>query len=301
MDCALLAITLESNKCYRMVGNIILKLSPATLAAPLTAMPAYDRRSSTLSSYTEIKTRVRDGVGYLEFDRPERRNALSLEMFSDMVGCLEEFDANDAVACVVLTGGEEVFCAGLDLKLQSMFEDHHSREKYSDACWSAYSALLDYRKPTIAAVAGPTLGGGCDIAVFCDIRVGATNTVMGYPQIKMGLTPYFSPLWKIVGLSQAKLLTFSGDKINAEEALRIGLIDRLVDTGNLTESVSQLAESIAGTTTESAVNNKEMARRAPAMDPISALTYETLAYKEVIWKPNVVERIRSAYTKISGK
>jgi enoyl-CoA hydratase/carnithine racemase len=117
----------------------------------------------------------------------------------------------------------------------------------------------------------------------------------------MGLTPYFSPLWKIVGLSQAKLLTFSGDRIDASEALRIGLLDRLVPAGGVVAAATALARSIAETTTGSAVNNKEIARRSPAMDPISALTYETLAYREVVWHTDVVDRIGQAYSRVRGK
>lgn len=249
--------------------------------------------------YTEIRTSIDQGVGTITFNRHERRNALSLELFADLSDCLEDWAANDDVACVVLTGGEEIFCAGLDLKLQSMFTNRQRREEYSAACLRAYGTLLDYCKPTIAAVGGPALGGGCDIAVFSDIRVGADNVIMGFPQIKMGLTPYFSPLWKIVGISQAKLLTFSGDKIDAAEALRIGLLDRLVPAGSVVAEATRLARSIAETTTGSAMNNKEMARRSTAMDPISALTYETLAYREVIWHDDVVERIAQAYKRIT--
>ncbi|MDQ7907482.1 enoyl-CoA hydratase/isomerase family protein [Phytohabitans sp. ZYX-F-186] len=248
--------------------------------------------------FTEIKTSVENGVGRITFDRLDRRNALSLELFADVSDCLDAWRDDDGVACVVLTGGEDVFCAGLDLALQSVFDDKSKREAYSKACMRAYGTLLDYPKPTVAAVAGPALGGGCDIAVFCDIRIGATNAVMGYPQIKMGLTPYFSPLWRIVGLSQAKLLTFSGDKVDAAEALRIGLLDRLVEAGTVVRAATALAESIAQTSTESAMNNKEMALRAPAMDPISALTYETLAYREIIWHPEVVARVGAAYDRI---
>lgn len=245
--------------------------------------------------YTEIVTTIVDGVGTITFDRYDRRNALSLELFADLKDCLDDWRDDPAVACVVITGGEEVFCAGLDLELQSMFTDQARRDVYSAACLRAYGALLDYAKPTIAAVGGPALGGGCDIAVFCDIRIGAENVVMGFPQIKMGLTPYFSPLWKIVGLSQAKLLTFSGDRIDAREATRIGLLDRLVPTGEVVAEATRLAASIAETTAASAANNKELALRSPAMDPISALTYETLAYREVIWHDDVVARIGAAY------
>lgn len=254
-----------------------------------------------MANFTEIETKIENGVGYIQFSRFDRRNALSLELFDDIATCLEQWETNNAVACVVITGGEDVFCAGLDLKLQSMFNNKERRDAYSKACLRSYKAILDYSKPTIAAVGGPALGGGCDIAVFCDIRVGSRNVVMGFPQIKMGLTPYFTPLWKIVGLSQAKLLTFSGDKIDAEEAFRIGMLDRLVETGTVLREARKLAESIAETTTASAINNKDLARRSPAMDPISALDYETLAYREVIWHDEVVERINSAYSKISKK
>lgn len=247
-----------------------------------------------MPDYTQIKTTVENGVGTITFDRYDRRNALSLELFQDMGDCLDDWKSNDDVAAVVITGGEDVFCAGLDLKLQSVFTEE-TRAIYADACYRVYGLILDYPKPTIAAVSGAALGGGCDIAVFCDIRIGSPSTIMGYPQIKMGLTPYFSPLWKIVGLSQAKLLTFSGDRIDSQEALRIGLLDRMSAQGQVVETATALAKSIAGTTTASAKNNKEMALRAPAMDPIAALTYETMAYREVIWHPEVVARINNGY------
>lgn len=244
-----------------------------------------------------VRTHVADGVGTITFNRPHRRNALSLELFSAMGDQLDAWRTDDEVAAVVITGGEEAFCAGLDLDLQSAFTTE-SRAEYSAACLRVYSALLDYPKPTIAACAGPALGGGCDIAVFCDIRIGAENGLFGFPQIKFGLTPYFSPLWKIVGLSQAKLLTFSGDRIDAAEALRIGLIDRLVHTGEVVDGATALARSIAETTTKSAMINKEMALRSPAMDPISALSFETQAYREVIWHPDVLERVNTAFSRI---
>ncbi|WP_238006497.1 enoyl-CoA hydratase/isomerase family protein [Dactylosporangium sp. AC04546] len=241
-----------------------------------------------------------DGVGTIRFNRPERRNALSLELFGALGDHLDRWRRDDSVTAVVLTGGEETFCAGLDLDLQSGFTPE-SRAAYAEACLRVYGTLLDYPKPTIAACAGPTLGGGCDIAVFCDIRIGAENGIFGFPQVKFGLTPYFSPLWKIVGLSQAKLLTLSGELIDAAEALRIGLVDRLVPAGQVVEQATRLARSIAETTTKSAMFNKEMMLRSPAMDPISALSFETMAYREIVWHPDVVERISGAYKRIRSR
>lgn len=241
-----------------------------------------------------------NGVGTITLNRPERRNALSLELFGAMGDQLDGWRNDDEVAAVVLTGGEDVFCAGLDLDLQSGFTPE-TRKLYGDACLRVYGSLLDYPKPTIAGCAGPTLGGGCDIAVFCDIRVGAANGIFGFPQVKFGLTPYFSPLWKFVGLSQAKLLTLTGDRIDADEALRIGLIDRLVPTGTVVEEATRVALRIAETTTKSAMFNKEMILRSPAMDPISALSFETMAYREIVWHPDVVERVGNAFAAIQTR
>jgi enoyl-CoA hydratase/carnithine racemase len=241
-----------------------------------------------------------DGVGTVIFNRPDHRNALSLELFGALGDHLDQWRHDGSVAAVVITGGEEMFCAGLDLDFQSGFTPE-SRATYAEACLRVYGTLLDYPKPTIAACAGPALGGGCDIAVFCDIRVGAENGIFGFPQVRFGLTPYFSPLWKIVGLSQAKLLTLTGERIDAAEALRIGLIDRLVPVGQVVVEATRLARAIAGTTTKTAMFNKEMMLRSPAMDPISALAYETMAYREIIWHPDVVERVSAAFAQVRSR
>ena len=241
-----------------------------------------------------------DGVGTIVFNRPERRNALSLELFGAFGDHLDRWRRDDSVAALVITGGEEMFCAGLDLDFQSGFTQE-SRAEYAEACLRVYGTLLDYPKPTIAACAGPTLGGGCDIAVFCDIRIGSRGAIFAFPQVKFGLTPYFSPLWKIVGLSQAKLLTLTGQRIDADEALRIGLIDRLVDCGEVVSAATAVAAEIAATTTKSAMFNKELMLRSPAMDPISALSFETSMYREVIWHPDVNQRMETAFSALRAK
>jgi enoyl-CoA hydratase/carnithine racemase len=248
--------------------------------------------------FTDVTADVADGVGTITFNRPDRRNALTPKLFEDLTRCLIDWRDDDSVAVVVVTGGDQWFSAGLDLQLQSSFTDD-TRFLYGDLCLRAYGQLLDYPKPTIAAVAGPTLGGGLDIAVFCDIRIGARGAVFGFPQVKFGLTPYFSPLWKIIGLSQAKLLALSGQRIDDDEALRIGLIDRLVDAGTVVAAATALAAEIAETTVKSAMFNKELMLRSPAMDPISALSFETSMYREVIWHPDVTARMNEAFAKVT--
>src|SRR4051812_26872090 len=195
---------------------------------------------------TEISTAVADGVGTITFNRPERRNALSMHTLAQLADVLDAWKRDDSVVAVVLTGGEDVFCAGLDLRLQSSFTDE-SRTDYCAVNLRAYGALLEYPKPTIAAIAGPALGGGLELAIFCDLRVCADNAVLGLSQIKFGLTSYFSQVYRVVGLSQAKLMTFTGDRIELPEALRIGLVDRLVPAGTVLKAATELARTIAAT------------------------------------------------------
>lgn len=250
--------------------------------------------------FETIKADVQDGVGTLTLARYEKRNALNGQLFTEMADQLERWRGDDAVAAVLITGGDEVFSAGLDLDTHALFTAQ-SREEYAEICRRIYGLLLDYPKATVAACAGPTLGGGCDIAVFCDIRIAAEGARFGYPQIKLGLTPFFSPLWKIVGLSQAKLLTLSGDLIDAHEALRIGLVDRLVPDGEVVRAGTDLARSIAATTVASVRMNKSMALRSPAMDPIAAFAYEMECYRVVTSQDEVIRRVTEGLERVRSR
>jgi enoyl-CoA hydratase/carnithine racemase len=237
-----------------------------------------------------IKADVQGGVGVLTLSRHRKRNALNGRLFTEMADQLDRWRVDDGVSAVLITGGEEVFSAGLDLGTHALFTEETRRE-YAAICQRIYGSLLDYPKATVAACAGPTLGGGLDIAVFCDIRIASEGARFGYPQIKLGLTPFFSPLWKLVGLSQAKLLTLSGEEIDAREALRIGLVDRLVPDGEVVAAGLELARSIAGTTLRSVLANKEMALRSPAMDPISAFSFEMECYRSCVAQEEVIRRV----------
>jgi enoyl-CoA hydratase/carnithine racemase len=247
-----------------------------------------------------IKTDVQDGVGTLTLSRAEKRNALNGQLFTEMADQLDLWRVDDAVCAVLITGGEEVFSAGLDLDTHALFTERTRRE-YAAICRRIYGTLLDYPKATVAACAGPTLGGGLDIAVFSDIRIASHGARFGYPQIKLGLTPFFSPLWKLVGLSQAKLLTLSGELIDSPEALRIGLVDRLVADGEVVGAGRALARSIAETTLDSVLLNKEMALRSPAMDPISAFSFEMECYRDCVAQDEVIRRVTAGLARLRAR
>lgn len=253
-----------------------------------------------MATHGTMRTEVIEGVATIYLDRPEKKNALSTELFEDLVETLTAWRRDDAVAAVVITGTEEFFSAGLDLDTMNWQSDA-DRLRWYDATYYGYLELLEYPKPTIAAVAGPTFGGGCDIAVFCDIRVSSPSARFGFPQIRFGLTPFVDPLQRIIGQSQAKLLVLTGRRIDAQEALRIGLIDQIAPEGQLLENAQSIAAEIAATTVPTVVRTTEMLRRSSAMDPMAAYVYGHVQYRDVHWNPAISQRMLDARAKVGTR
>ena len=253
-----------------------------------------------MPTHGTMRSEVIDGVATIYLDRPEKKNALSTELFEDLVDTLSAWRRDDAVAAVVITGTEEYFSAGLDLDTMN-WQSEADRLRWYDATYYGYLELLEYPKPTIAAVAGPTFGGGCDIAVFCDIRVATANARFGFPQVRFGLTPFVDPLQRIIGQSQAKLLVLTGRRIDAQEALRIGLIDQIAPDGQLLKTAQGIAAEIAATTVATAVRTTEMLRRSSAMDPLAAYVYGHVQYRDVHWNPEISERMTAARAKVGTR
>lgn len=250
--------------------------------------------------FDTLRTEVKNGVATIFLNRPEKRNALSTELFEELTTALQAWRRDDRVAAVVITGTETFFSAGLDLETMN-WATEADRLRWYDATYYGYLELLEYPKPTIAAVAGSTLGGGCDIAVFCDIRVASPDAKFGFPQIRFGLTPFVDPLQRIVGQSQAKLLVLTGRKIDASEALRIGLIDQIAPAGELLKTAHGIAAEIASTGVATAVRCTEMLRRSSAMDPMAAYVYGHVQYRDVHWNSAVVDRVSAAREQVSKR
>jgi enoyl-CoA hydratase/carnithine racemase len=183
-----------------------------------------------------------DGIATLTLNRPEKRNALSIALRDAVSDTLESWVEDDAVRVVVLTGAPPAFSAGFDL---GEFADptlartiRHSSGRYHRAVWS-------FPKPTIAAINGPALGGGFDLAVLCDLRLASAEAVLGHPEIKFGAPPLFTPLRWIVGDGIARDLCLTGRRIDADEALRIGLVSRVVAGEQLREEAQTVARLMA--------------------------------------------------------
>ena len=183
-----------------------------------------------------------DGIGTIRLDRPPM-NALNAQMQDELTAAAAEVTADDTIRAVVVHGGERVFAAGADIK-QMLAMSHEQMVARAGALTGALGALASVPKPVVAAITGYALGGGCEIALACDWRVAAADAKLGLPEISIGVIPGgggTQRLARLVGPARAKELVLTGRMIDADEALALGLVDRVVPVG---ESVYDAAVAL---------------------------------------------------------
>ena len=172
-----------------------------------------------------------DGVAHLELNRPEVRNAINLEMIQALHTQLDAWASDDAVKCVVLSGaGGKAFAGGADI---SELRERTHREGFWGVNQTLFSKLEDFPRPTIAAIDGYALGGGHELALACDLRVGSKSAKVGLPEVTLGIYPAAGGTWRLprlVGRGRAKELVFTGRIVDAVEANGWGLFERFVET-----------------------------------------------------------------------
>ncbi len=191
-----------------------------------------------------------DGVGLVTFNQPEKRNAMSVDMWEGLGQILDRFAADEGVRVVVLTGaGSKAFVSGADI---SQFEktraDSGAQLEYDKLTSAGRAKLADFPKPVIARIRGYCLSGGLGIAMQADLRIAAVDSEFGIPAARLGIaygSEMVRKLVSLVGPSHARMMLYTGARINATEAQRIGLINRVVSDEDLTETVVDIARAIA--------------------------------------------------------
>jgi len=188
-------------------------------------------------------------VAVVTVSRPEALNALNSQTNQELLAVVRELSADEAVRAVVLTGaGDKAFVAGADIAEMKDFSAEDGR-RFGALGQAVMSAIEAAPQPWIAAVNGFALGGGCELALACDIRIAAENAKFGQPEINLGITPGFGGTQRLpraVGDGWAKYLVLSGRHVRADEALRIGLVQIVVAKGELMTQALKLAEELAG-------------------------------------------------------
>jgi enoyl-CoA hydratase/carnithine racemase len=183
---------------------------------------------------------IAGGVGILTLNRPDRRNAISVEMRLEILECMRKWKESQTVGVMIITGSGDAFSAGFE-----------TSSRYHRELWN-------FPKPTIAAVNGPALAGGFDLAKLCDVRICSPKAVFGHPEIKFGIPPLVTPLRWIIGEGLARHLCLTGRRVEAVEACRIGLVSEVVEGEKLLERAVKIATEIMETPMEALRLTKQL-------------------------------------------
>ncbi len=200
------------------------------------------------SPYEHIRVeRLEPGITLITFDRPQTRNALNLEMNLELRSAVEALGVDESVRVVIFTGaGGKAFVSGADIAGLRTREGSVALARYNARLTDAIAALPH---PTIAAIRGYALGGGCELALACDLRVAGRSARLGQPEVGLGILPAAGGTFRLprlVGVARAKELIFTGAILDAEEALAIGLVNRVVSDEAVLEEATTLARAISG-------------------------------------------------------
>jgi len=216
-----------------------------------------------MSVFEHIIVESKGAVGIVRLNRPKMLNALSFGVFREIAAAVDDLEADDAIGCIVVTGSDKAFAAGADIKEMQpkTFIDMFS----SDFAAIGGDRVAKCRKPTIAAVAGYALGGGCELAMMCDIIIAADTAKFGQPEITLGTIPGIGGtqrLTRAIGKSKAMDLCLTGRMMDAAEAERSGLVSRVVPADRLMDEVMEAADKIASMSRPAAAMAKEAVNRA---------------------------------------
>jgi enoyl-CoA hydratase len=225
--------------------------------------------------FKTLKFDFADGVATITLNRPEKQNALSPDLFRELSDCLDEAWHNRGVAALIITGGEHVFSAGMDVGEMINLAQAEIHAFWTFGYSQTYEKISKFRVPVVAAVSGYTLAGGFDLAISCDFRIASETAKFGQLEVNVGLTPGIERLWRLVGLSRAKYLGLTGEIIDAHEAYRIGLVDQVVKSGQLLREARAFAMKFVGKPRESLERAKQSYGVVLDMDHQAAIDWET--------------------------
>lgn len=232
-------------------------------------------------SYKTIKVETRGQTGLITLNRPKAMNALNSEMMREIVEAVMSFDANHKIGAIVLTGTEKAFAAGADIKEMQNFS---YADAYLTNLWAGWDAAKTVRKPMIAAVAGYALGGGCELAMMCDIIIAADTAKFGQPEITLGIIPGMGGtqrLARAIGTAKAMDLCLTGRMMSAQEAESSGLVARVVPAGELIEEAMATANKIASFSRPAVLMAKEAVDRSREVSLEEGLRFERRLFQSL--------------------
>jgi enoyl-CoA hydratase len=215
-----------------------------------------------MTAYETILVEQRDRVGIITLNRPKVLNALNQKLTEELLAAAEAFDRDPAIGCIVITGSEKAFAAGADI---NEMQDQSFIDMYASDWFSVWDRLAAVRTPLVAAVAGFALGGGCELAMICDVILAADTAKFGQPEIKLGVMPGIGGsqrLTRFVGKAKAMEMCLTGRMMDAAEAERSGLVSRVIPAAELLADALKTAETIASMSLPITMMTKESINRS---------------------------------------
>src|SRR3989344_3846821 len=247
-----------------------------------------------------VTTSTSDGICTVKINRPDKLNAMNSDVAKELIKTFEAIDKDDSVKVIILTGeGEKAFSAGADIEYMSKISPDES-VAYAKTGQLVTSTVELVKQPTIAAVNGFALGGGCELAMSCDIRIAANTAKMGQPEVTIGIPPGWGGtqrLMRIVGIAKAKEMVYTGKMIKAEEAREIGLVNQVVELSTLMDETMKMAKTIAGNSAIAVRMSKAAINKGRNADLDTGLGIELLAWRNCFTHPDREERMTAFVNK----
>ena len=247
-----------------------------------------------------VTTSTSDGICTVKINRPDKLNAMNTDVAKELIKTFEALNHDDNVKVIILTGeGAKAFSAGADIEYMSKISADESVD-YAKTGQLVTSTVELVKQPTIAAVNGFALGGGCELAMSCDIRIAANTAKMGQPEVTIGIPPGWGGtqrLMRIVGIAKAKEIVFTGKMIKADEAREIGLVNQVVEISALMDETLKMAKAIASNSAIAVRMSKTAINKGRNADLDTGLGIELLAWRNCFTHPDREERMTAFVNK----
>lgn len=249
---------------------------------------------------TLITASTEDSICTIKINRPEKLNAMNIDVAREIIKTFETIARDDNIKVIILTGeGDKAFSAGADIEYMSQITPDESVE-YAKLGQLLTRTVELVPQPTIAAVNGYALGGGCELAMSCDIRIAARTAKLGQPEVTIGIPPGWGGtqrLMRLVGIAKAKEIVYTGKTVSAEDALRIGLVNKVVDLESLIDEAKSMAKAIAANSVMGVRMSKISINTGRNADLDTGLEVELLAWRNCFTHEDRKERMTAFVNK----
>ena len=246
-----------------------------------------------MTTHETILVEQRDRVGIITLNRPKVLNALNQKLTEELLAAAEAFDRDPAIGCIVITGSEKAFAAGADI---NEMQDQSFIDMYASDWFSVWDRLAAVRTPLVAAVAGFALGGGCELAMICDVILAADTAKFGQPEIKLGVMPGIGGsqrLTRFVGKAKAMEMCLTGRMMDAAEAERSGLVSRVIPAAELLADALKTAETIASMSLPITMMTKESINRSYETTLTEGIRFERRVFHSMFATTDQKEGMKS--------